>query len=335
MRAFFVFLALCYLYCPVVGQQRPQLTQYMQNNFLSNPAVAGIEDYGDVRAGFRSQWLGIERAPATFYTSIHAALNKNNRNAVPLRLQNKANASKSNGNKNNRFYRKPHHGIGTIAQVDKAGMIRASTLNLSYAYHLPVTESATLSGGITTGLTQLAVNRNLFLQTPDDPFLYSDMGNMLRMDLGLGLWLYSPEYFIGFSGTQLLGGNNKPYTPEEGARALLQPHYYLTGGYRVHVSNDLALTPSVMVKTSASGQTAFDVNVKVLHAQRFWGGMSYRHKDAMATMLGIYVNHLLDVSYSYDFAVSDMRTIHANSHEVVVGFKFNNPSRIICPRYMW
>ncbi|MCC9138418.1 type IX secretion system membrane protein PorP/SprF [Pontibacter silvestris] len=336
MKALLLLPFLFFLCCKVSAQQHPQLTQYMQNNYLANPAVAGVEDYGDVRAGFRSQWVGLERAPTTFYMSIHAALNKNDRNVTPLRLQHRRVHSNSTVNRNNRFYRKPHHGAGAIAQVDMAGMIRASTLNLSYAYHLPLTQRATLSGGVSAGFTQLAVNHSFFLQTPNDPLLFGDTGNLLRTNLGLGLWLYGQDYYIGISGTQLLGGGiKKPDAAQQGPRALLQPHYYFTGGYRLQVSPGLTLTPSVMAKAAANGQTAVDLNLKALYAQRFWAGISYRHKDAMAGMVGVYLNHLLDVSYSYDFAISEMSSINSSSHEVVVGLKFNNPSKIVCPKYMW
>jgi hypothetical protein len=37
------------------AQQRPQYTQYVFNSFLLNPAVAGIENYVDLKAGYRSQ----------------------------------------------------------------------------------------------------------------------------------------------------------------------------------------------------------------------------------------------------------------------------------------
>ena len=335
MKAFLILPIFCFLCSSVFGQQRPQLTQYVQNNFLANPAVAGVEEYGDVRMGYRSQWLGIERAPATFYVSAHAALNKNDRNVSPLRLKHNGAAVKGNGNRNNRFYRKPHHGVGVIAQTDKAGIIRASALNLSYAYHLPVTQSASLSGGVYTGFTQLNINHNLFLQTQDDPLLYADMENLLRMDLGLGLWLYSEDYFVGVSGMQLAGIRKKSAPAGDGPQALLQPHYYITGGYRMQVSRELALAPSLMIKTAASGQTAVDVNLKALHGNGFWCGMSYRHQDAVAGMVGVYLNHVFDVSYSYDFSVSEMRKVNAVSHEVVIGARFNNPGKLICPRFLW
>src|SRR5438445_11328543 len=56
------------------AQQKPQYTQYVFNNFLLNPAVSGIENYIDVKAGYRSQWTGLQGAPVTNYVTINAPL---------------------------------------------------------------------------------------------------------------------------------------------------------------------------------------------------------------------------------------------------------------------
>src|ERR1700710_2589897 len=51
----------------VRAQQKPQYTQYVLNNLLINPAVTGIENYFDVKTGYRSQWTGLQGAPVTSY----------------------------------------------------------------------------------------------------------------------------------------------------------------------------------------------------------------------------------------------------------------------------
>jgi hypothetical protein len=53
------------------AQQRPQYTQYIFNNYLLNPALSGIENYVDFKAGFRKQWSGIDDAPQTTFASAH------------------------------------------------------------------------------------------------------------------------------------------------------------------------------------------------------------------------------------------------------------------------
>src|SRR6476620_4511736 len=63
--------------CAASGQQRPYYTQYILNNYIINPAVAGIENYWDVKASHRHQWVGLDGAPVTTYITIQGPLSKN------------------------------------------------------------------------------------------------------------------------------------------------------------------------------------------------------------------------------------------------------------------
>jgi type IX secretion system PorP/SprF family membrane protein len=54
----------------VTAQQKPQYTQYIFNYLLINPAVTGIENYTDLKAGYRSQWTGLQGAPVTSYLTV-------------------------------------------------------------------------------------------------------------------------------------------------------------------------------------------------------------------------------------------------------------------------
>jgi type IX secretion system PorP/SprF family membrane protein len=58
------------------GQQLPHYTQYMLNSYILNPAVAGIENYTDVKISHRHQWVGIDGAPVTTYLTIHGPFKK-------------------------------------------------------------------------------------------------------------------------------------------------------------------------------------------------------------------------------------------------------------------
>jgi type IX secretion system PorP/SprF family membrane protein len=105
----------------IFSQQRPQYTQYIFNNFLLNPAVAGIENYTDVKAGYRNQWKGLEGAPVTTYISVNTPLGNDylfgNANSFP----------EAGTNPLSRSYRQhyaaaePHHGVGLSAVIDKEG----------------------------------------------------------------------------------------------------------------------------------------------------------------------------------------------------------------------
>ncbi len=71
-----LFFAIC-LGGTLKGQQLPQITQYMNNNYAINPAVAGMYDYYQVNTSIRNQWVGINDAPRTTVISIYGKHNDN------------------------------------------------------------------------------------------------------------------------------------------------------------------------------------------------------------------------------------------------------------------
>lgn len=316
---------------PAAAQQRPQHTQYALNNFLVNPAVGGIETYTDLRSSYRNQWLGLEGAPRTLYTTIHGSLGNYSG------LETRRNPSSRNGFSYRNKYKKPrpHHGLGGTMQLDKAGLIRVSTVSGSYAYHLPLSGYLMLSSGLSAGVSQYSVD--LASARPAhsyDPYLSGTSFNRMKLDLGLGLWLYSPDFFIGLSGAQLVRSKADVNRGDSPSLTLL-PHYYTTAGARLPLNRDLSLIPSVMARITRAAGPVVDFNLRALYNQRVWGGVNYRSQDAWALMAGLNVNHLLDVGYSYEVPTSSMNLVSVGSHEVVVGLKLNNRRKIICPQWVW
>ncbi|NEM98051.1 PorP/SprF family type IX secretion system membrane protein [Pontibacter burrus] len=316
-----------------LAQQRPQYTQYALNNFLTNPAVGGIESYADLRTSYRGQWAGIEGAPETYYFTIHGSIG----NPASGRTSPKARKTTRSGFSSANSYKKsvPHHGVGAVVQVDKAGLLRTSTINGTYSYHQPITRYLTLASGLSGGFTQynVDVDRAQVLD-PSDPYLVGGNLTASKIDVGVGLWLYSPDFYVGLSGMQLLKSKQEIVSTDEPSM-MLQPHFYATAGFRFQTTNDLAVIPSVMVKMTDSATPAVDLNVRALYAQYVWGGMSYRHNDAWAVMAGVNLSYLFDVGYSYEIATSSMSRVTAGSHEVVVGIKLNNAARVLCPQWVW
>lgn len=319
----------------VVAQQRPQYTQYVLNNYLTNPAVGGIESYADLRTGYRAQWVGLEGAPRSFYASVHGSIGNSGGGGSPKETK----ASRYGFSRRSSYKRAvPHHGFGALAQIDEAGLLKTSTFNISYAYHQPLNKYLTLASGIATGVTQFTVKtQEAVIFDPSDPYLNSTFENATKADLTIGFWLYSPDFFVGVSGAQLLRNGNdfEKAGAVKDPHMRQQPHFFATAGLRFQPSKYIAVVPSVMVKATESATPAVDVNARVLYAQRIWGGASYRHQEAVALMAGVNVSHLLDVSYSYDMSTTALNEVSAGSHEVVLGIKLNNRRKVICPTWIW
>ncbi|MFC6998774.1 PorP/SprF family type IX secretion system membrane protein [Rufibacter roseus] len=331
-------VAFLVLLTPAMAQQKPQYSQYLFNNYLLNPALSGIENYTDVRMGTRRQWVGIEGAPVTYYVSGHTSLGMSDRNR-PLGQTGKGFIPKTPviGNRNTKFHKsRPHHGFGAMAQVDRTGPLSNTSLNATYAYHHPLSKRINMSVGVSSGLVQTRLDGNaIHLRNEGDPALQHGRLSQTNFDLGLGTWIYSDNFYVGFSAAQLLTEKMAKNENSAIAKQGLQPHYFATSGVRLRVRYDLSLEPSVMVKVAAPSPVSVDLNLKATYANRIWAGISYRHKDAVAALAGINLNYILDMGYSYDLTTSELSTASAGSHELILGIKLQNKGRLLCPQWLW
>ena len=74
MKKIFTVIAMIVSIQFVQAQAKPAFTQYVLNNYILNPALAGIENYTDIKTSFRNQWTGIKGAPVTSYFSLQAPI---------------------------------------------------------------------------------------------------------------------------------------------------------------------------------------------------------------------------------------------------------------------
>ena len=315
---------------PVFGQFRPQHTQYLLNNYLLNPAITGIEEYVDVQTGYRSQWTSVEGAPQTLHLSVHAPVSGTGRyqglNEVPAKDQ-------TQRTRTNRYRRQHgHHGLGGTLMADQVGPFARKEVQLSYAYHLPVSRSTTLSAGLAGGWMQQRLNEGqLVLTDPDDPTVLSGGQNSGKPLLSLGLWAYGPKAYVGASVTQVFRAANQPEVVAD-ARML---HAYVTTGYRLELSPWLALQPAALLRLSQQSPVAYDVSLRAIWNQRMWIGAAYRSSQEVSVLAGLHVNELLSIAYAYDTSTGRFSQYSSGSHEVVLNLRLLNRRKDLCPQQLW
>lgn len=329
-----------------MGQQRPYYTQYVLNNYIINPAIAGIENYWDAKISHRHQWVGFDGSPVTTYFTIQGPLKKSgfardNSSTVHSGGVNPRGASYWND------YRAtdPHHGIGFTLLNDKTGPLNRFIANASYAYHLPVGEKTSMSAGLSFGFQTIRLNANeLFFgnQYPVDPAVAgSGYLNKAKPDMSAGVWLYSKNYFAGLSAQQIIPqrvGFNDGLPGTDTVKLLggkLIPHLFLQGGYRFLLGEDISFLPSVMFKYVNPLEISVDLNAKLQYQDIIWAGFSARPKDGFAAMLGFNVNSNFNFGYSYDITQSRLNTVSKGTHEFLLGFLLGNNNEDWCPRNVW
>lgn len=325
---FFVFL----LGWPLLGfaQQKPQYSQYMINNYLLNPAISGIEDYADIKLGWRNQWSGIEGSPETYYITAHTRIGKDRKKVSPETSESRTHAF-AEDKRDRTVFREvtPYHGIGIVLMHDKFGAFSRTEASFNYAFHLPLSERTRIAAGASAGVTQEALREDQLIFDNTDPAAIG--GRAYRPNLALGLWLYSTHYYVGVSGTELLA-NTVSFGEGDIQRPDPEHHYFLTGAYRVDATPNLAVVPSVMVKWLRPLPLSIDYNVRLIYNDRIWAGASYRQRDGFALLGGVTISHMFDLGYSYDMR---NQTIGRSSHEVVLGIRLFNRHKIICPQNLW
>jgi type IX secretion system PorP/SprF family membrane protein len=324
----------------VTAQQRPYYTQYIMNNYIINPAVAGIENYWDVKASHRLQWVGLQDAPVTTYLTIHGPLKKSDYDRESATSFH-ASGQNPRGEAYWQDYSapEPHAGVGFTMLNDKTGPLNRFAAYGTYAYHVGITNTTSLSGGISVGITNMSLDAsklNFGTTTVDPAVSGSGVINQIKPDISAGLWLYSKNYFIGIAAQQIIPQqvtfSDNTVSLQEGK---LLPHIFVSAGYRMQLSEDISFLPSALVRYVTPLPVGFDINGKFQYQDLLWVGGSYRYQDGFAAMLGLNVNRNINIGYSYDVQTSNLNTVSRGTHEILIGFLIGNKYGDWCPRNLW
>jgi type IX secretion system PorP/SprF family membrane protein len=343
MKRIYLVLGTCFISMAAMSQAKPFYTQYILNNYILNPAVAGIENYTDVKLSYRKQWAGIEGAPVTSYLSMHGPIGKSDYRTTATSFEVPGENPRGKSFADEYTAPAPHKGWGFTALNDRAGYINRWSVYGSFAYHRPLGIRTTLSAGFTAGLSSVSLDRSKIVWAsldPNDPAVGYGNNELKKItpELGAGLWLYGANYFIGASVLNIIPGKAK-FVQSNKYGTYYTPNFFATAGYRFFLSDDISVLPSVMAQYWEPQLMGLHGNVKFQYQDKLWLGGSYRHSDLIAgysAMAGVNISNTFNVSYAYENATtSRLRTYTRNTHEIVLGFLLGNKYGDTCPRNVW
>lgn len=275
------------------AQQLPQYTQYMLNDLAINPAVAGKDNFADMRSNNRYQWIGITDAPRTYMLTLHS----------PLKNR--------------------HMGLGTHIYTDIVGPTRRVGINLAYAYHIKVAEKTRVSLGLSTGIQQWGIDgHKLHLHDAGDDNLLVQYQTKIVPDFGAGLYVHNETWHIGFSAPQLYQSPIKLYPSGDG-KGTLVTHFLLNGAYKFNINDDFKVEPSFLAKYANPAPVKIDIGARVIYQEQIWLGAGYRHKDAFTALIGFMYKNYLMIGYSYDFTTTNLKRYSTGTHELMLGLRFS------------
>jgi type IX secretion system PorP/SprF family membrane protein len=299
------------------AQQNPQFSQYLQNPFVLNPAMTGVEDYIDLNASYRQQWTGLEGAPRTTTFSLNSPLNLINGELQPHEGE-------------------THQGLGAFFYTDNVGPIKQGAFYASYAYHLKVSQEWFVALGTFVGATQFKFDDSdvVLIQTPNDALVQNF--SEVNFDMSLGLYVYSKYLFAGIAAHQIFNNSIRPtaINNQLNTNGTLAPNFNALLGSRIALNETLDVVPHLLLKTVASAPLRWDIGTKMVYNNNVWGGLSYRHEDALVGFFGLRLFENAMLSYSYDWSLTRFSNQQSGSHEIILGYRFNfGKQQCTCPKY--
>lgn len=284
-----------------IGQQDPQFTQYMFNQVYFNPAAAGIEQAWVSTLNVRNQWVNLPGAPISQIFTSHLPIYK---------LSGAAGISITN---------------------DIAGQQRNTGAMLMYAYHKTFKNSV-LSFGISGGIVQETIDGSK-LVTPtgnyenivdhNDPNLPVTLYSNLLPDASAGIYFFGKKLSAGISAAHIVSPFLKS-KDQSVTSTQYNPDAYVYVGYRIEISDKIDITPNVLYKTDLV-ESMVDVNAILSYNRNILAGVSFRgyansQYDAVALIAGLNITDKWRISYSYDITTSELNSVSAGSHEIVLKY---------------
>ncbi len=280
------------------AQQLPMYSQYLTNDFILNPAIAGSKPYFPIQINSRTQWSSLGTiAPKTNTLSYHMPVAYN---AI---------------------------GLGSIVMQDETGPYSQIGITLSFAYHIQLDEDdiTRLSLGLSGLMTQHTLNQDdLTFHNPDPEF----QGSYSKMvpDASFGAYLYSKNFSLSASAHQLFESTFKESVQDIFGDNSQVRHYFAHASYRIDIHSDLAIEPSLLVKSTEVSPTQLDVNARVIIDNNYWAGLSLRSSESLVVLTGLNMGSLF-LSYSYDYGISSLSSVASGSHEISLGFNINDKQK--------
>lgn len=286
----------------VQAQQLQMFSQYMNNDFAMNPALAGSElEFSPLRLFARKQWTGIEGSPETQTLSYHAAIKEGKM------------------------------GLGGILFNDKFGTTSRIGLNASYSYSVKVGDNDRLGFGISAVFYRFHLSTDSLLwdaQGNTDPVVLNRAGDFRTFtpNANFGISYTGKKFWAGLGIPGLIpmkiAATDSFYVLKE------LPHIYASLGYKITLAEDIFLEPSLLVKrvSGAPIQIDFNTNLKIKGKFNFAG--TFRAGDAVSIMAGYKFKEQYVIGYAYDFVISGLNAYGAGgNHEIMLGINLTKKKK--------
>ncbi len=311
------------------GQNTYQLTQYFQNAPAFNPAFTGIDNFTDIKFGYRQNWTGIDANARTIYASVYGLLVRSKYDKLKSSSLRISDPSLYEETESKNFKRSAaiKHGVGGYVINDQFGPFNRTYGFLSYSFHYPVSRDHQLAIGLSGGINRNRIDADqIQVKNPNTDNVYqaflADNAVSNNFDVNAGMVFYGEGYYFGYAVQRLM--QNPVFNNDEVSAQKETLGHVVSAGYILPLGSDYLFLPSVSTIIQSGLPSIIDMNAKIRYQKNYWLGFNYRNTSALSLMGGIFINEKYNLSYSYDFSFDGLSQYMQGSHELVLGIMLNN-----------
>ena len=266
------------------AQQQFEISEYMQNNFIYNPAAAGASDAPSVGAIYRKMWSGIDGGPQT---------------------------SILYGDK---YFEKKKVGVAAFLYDDQTGPTSQTggQVDLSYSVELG-SKDKRLMFGLAGMFFQYQIDKGYLLNDPitmGDATIQGASDSKITGDAAAGVYLKTPTINIGASVEQIIHSKldllKEISTVNTSLEAQLYRHYYVMADYNWKVDEDNTLVPNALLKYLYNSPVDLQVGMNLEHKDILTLGFGYHYLQSYSFFAAVKVKHQLQIGYAFDQFVTPL-----------------------------
>lgn len=307
------------------AQQEPQYTQFMYNKLPINAGYTGARGCLSARALYRYQWVKVEGSPQTASFAIHSPFKKEN------------------------------NALGFFFVNDRLGVTNQNWFDVSYAYRVPLGKKIRLSIGVNAGILWYKSNLAALERNDVTDPVYDQNVSRVLPDIGAGLYLYHPMWYVGVSVPNFIKGSlyNKSQAGllSKDANAHRSQHFFAMAGGVIPVTKGFKIRPQVLAKyvfdKDQKVPFEMDFNLSFLIIDRVNIGATYRttfgkakntdqlnNPESIAANLEVWPTKQLMIGFAYDYTLSKLNNYNKGSYEAIIGYDFAfKKKKFDTPRY--
>ena len=340
-RIHIVFI-FCLFSLPLFGQYKFQYAQYQQTALIYNPAFAGIEDFVDIKVGYRNRWAGLDQSPssamfmANFAVKIHET-NKYKRRGIrlvePEAYQRLETSSEFQYRKSKRQ--------GFAAWVVQNNNVNITEIGgfLNYAYHLPISDFIVWSFGTSIGATNGKVDAsNLIVANPDNDQTYQDYllngETNTSFVINMGTVVYAKNWYLGYGVNNLVSTNFGAVKVVNTFTENYEMQHNVMLGFSDKRKYGLLIMPSALIEYASNVPLSYTLGLRARYEDAIWGGLAYRVGDSANLSVGLFLTGNISLNYAFEYSLSEISGLNnSTTHEIILGIKLNNKN--FSRAYMW